>query len=163
MKKMTLRYWRMQMSLTRNNSAKLKKRRDKMTPQQRSYCMSRIKSKNTSLEVVFGEALKSNKIRYESHAIDLPGKPDFVFRQKKLVVFVDGDFWHGWHISKWQHKLSPYWLEKILKNRKRDQANFRKLRASGWKVIRIWEHSVKKDLNGSVKKVKSALRVTSHK
>lgn len=133
-------------------------RRDKMTPEQRSYCMSQVKSKNTSLEVLFASELKKRKLKFENHARDLPGKPDFVFRRARLAVFVDGDFWHGWHLPKWKNKLSPYWLDKIVGNRKRDQANFRKLRRTGWKVIRLWEHDVKKNLDDSVERIERTLK-----
>jgi DNA mismatch endonuclease, patch repair protein len=115
-------------------------RRDRMTPKQRSYCMSRVKSKNTSLEMLLATELKKRKLKFQCHAGDLPGKPDFVFKRAKVIVFVDGDFWHGWHFEKWKHKLSPYWLDKISGNRRRDQAHFRKLRRMGWKVLRVWEH-----------------------
>ena len=54
----------------------------------------------------------------------LPGKPDFVFIKARVVVFVDGDFWHGWRYPLWKQKLSDYWQKKIERNRHRDRYNF---------------------------------------
>ena len=82
-------------------------------------------------------------LRYRKHVKDLPGKPDFVFRRLKVVVFVDGDFWHGYKLSEWEHKLSRgYWHEKIKRNVERDRINRKALRVAGWKVIRVWEHQM---------------------
>jgi G:T-mismatch repair DNA endonuclease (very short patch repair protein) len=67
-----------------------------------------------------------------------------VFRRIKLVIFIDGDFWHGWRFPLWRHKLSPKWQEKIAATRRRDSCNFRKLRAMGWRVLRLWEHQVER-------------------
>ena len=91
----------------------------------------------------------------ERHARDLPGRPDFVHRDQRVAVFVDGDFWHGWHFPRWSHKLTPFWAEKIGKNRARDLRNFRRLRRAGWTVVRIWEHQIKR----SPEKVASRLGV----
>jgi DNA mismatch endonuclease (patch repair protein) len=88
---------------------------------------------------------------------ELPGCPDFVFQRKRVAVFVDGDFWHGWHYPTWEHKLNPYWRNKIAGNRRRDQYNFRKLRRMGWEVIRLWEHTIKNDFLGSISKIQRAV------
>lgn len=80
-----------------------------------------------------------------------------VFTGARVVVFIDGDFWHGWHFPKWYRRLSPYWCEKIARNRRRDQANFRKLRRSGWLVIRIWEHDVVRNVEGCVDRIQHVL------
>jgi len=80
-----------------------------------------------------------------------------VFRNERLVVFVDGDFWHGFRYPAWTRRLPAYWKKKIERNRARDLRNFAALRRRGWRVIRIWEHQVKSDLSVCVNRVTTAL------
>jgi len=89
---------------------------------------------------------------------ELPGKPDIVFPRAKIAVFVDGDFWHGYRFPTWEHKLSQFWKDKIRKNRERDKRNFAKLRRMGWRVIRVWQHSIEADLDGVVQRICEAVR-----
>ncbi len=118
---------------------------DNLTPKQRSYTMSRIRSKDTSPELTIRKLVHARGLRFWKHVTSLPGKPDLVFVRARVAVFVDGDFWHGWRFSTWQHKLQPYWKKKIEGNRSRDEKNFRQLRRRGWVVVRVWEHQVKRD------------------
>lgn len=119
---------------------------DKVSKEQRSYNMSRIKSKNTRLEIKVFEALELNNLKFLKHYKDLPGKPDVVFFEKKIAVFIDSDFWHGWRFKDWQARLpNSYWLNKISQNIERDRKSRIKLRRMGWKVIRIWEHQLIKN------------------
>jgi len=127
-----------------------------MSPEKRSALMSRIKGKGTGPEKLLMRELRKRKVWFTTHARDLPGRPDIVFRKARIAVFVDGDFWHGWRFPLWEGKLSPNWREKIAATRERDQRNFRKLRAQGWKVIRIWEHQVEADPAACVKKIMEA-------
>lgn len=113
-----------------------------MSPEARSAVMSRIRGKDTGPELTIRRELKRRKVYFSTHAKDLPGRPDIVFRRIKLAVFIDGDFWHGWRFPLWQHKLSPKWRDKIAATRQRDQKTFSKLRRMGWTVLRIWEHQV---------------------
>ena len=69
-----------------------------------------------------------------------------------------GDFWHGYRFPARSHKLSEFWQDKIEKNRTRDQRNFRKLRQTGWRIIRLWQHEVENNLKGCVGRNESALR-----
>lgn len=115
-----------------------------MPPTSRSRIMSSIRSKNTKPEILFGSMMHRAGLRYRKHAKDLPGKPDFVFRPVKVAVFIDGDFWHGYKLREWEHKLSQgYWREKIKRNVERDRLKRAALRREGWKVIRIWDHQLK--------------------
>src|SRR5688572_4605630 len=118
---------------------------DIMSPEKRSKLMSRIRGRGTTPEVYLSSLLQAASIQFSSHDSDLPGRPDLVFREQKLAVFLDGDFWHGWRFPRWEAKLTVPWREKIRQTRARDVRNRRKLRASGWKVIRIWEHQVERD------------------
>jgi DNA mismatch endonuclease, patch repair protein len=116
--------------------------RDVMSPEKRSALMSRIRGKNTGPERLVEGFLRKNGIRFKKHQSTFPGKPDFVLYQKRVVLFVDGDFWHGWRFPLWRGKLKAWWREKIQGNRDRDIRNFKKVRRMGWKVVRIWEHQL---------------------
>jgi DNA mismatch endonuclease (patch repair protein) len=119
--------------------------------------MARIRGKDTSPELDMVRELSAIGLEYERHCRDLPGKPDFVFRHAMVAVFVDGDFWHGFRFPLWKHKLSAKWQEKIEATRKRDQRNFAKLRRSGWKVVRIWEHQTERDAHRCAIRVREAI------
>jgi len=124
-----------------------------MSPEKRSSVMSRIKGKNTSPERIIFAELQRLGIYFARHVKGLPGCPDVVFRRAMLVVFLDGDFWHGWRFPLWEHKLSEKWQNKIAATRKRDERNFRKLRGLGWKVLRLWEHQIENDPEQCVERI----------
>lgn len=126
---------------------------DNLTITQRSYCMSRVKGKDTGLERVVRSELHKRGYRFRKHVKGLPGRPDIVFVKAKAVVFLDGDFWHGFRFPVWEQDLPKFWQAKIGETRKRDNRNFAKLRRMGWRVMRIWEHSIEKDLDGVVGKI----------
>lgn len=132
-------------------------RGDIMSPEKRSAVMARIKGKDTGPERRVAEALAELGLSWESHVRDLPGRPDFVFRVEKVVVFVDGDFWHGWRFPQWRGKLSRKWEDKIEGNRCRDIRNHRRLRYMGWKVVRLWEHQLSADIDACMIRVQRAL------
>ncbi len=116
---------------------------DHMTPEQQSRAMSRVRLKNGPLEKRVQKELKAMGLRYQSNNRSLPGSPDIVLRGNRVAIFVDGNFWHGWRLPSWEHKLSDFWRNKLRTNRARDQKNFRRLRRLGWRVCRIWEHQAK--------------------
>lgn len=131
---------------------------DNLTSEQRSYTMSRIRSRNTKPELVVRKLAHSRGLRFRIHERRLPGCPDLVFAAAKVVVFIDGDFWHGWRFPRWKGKLSQYWESKITGNRKRDRSNYRRLRHCGWIVIRVWEHEVERDPEKCVDRIQRAIR-----
>jgi len=131
---------------------------DNLTPSQRSLTMSRIRGRDTQVELAVRRALHSRGYRYRVNAAWLPGKPDVVFTKVRLAVFIDGDFWHGWSFDSWSHKLAPYWKEKIAGNRARDQRHAAVLRAQGWSVMRIWEHDVKSGLEPCIARIERRLQ-----
>ena len=126
-----------------------------MSPQKRSLLMAKIRGKGTKCELAVAELLRSADLKFEEHARDLPGRPDFVLRQARVVIFVDGDFWHGWRFPKWRLKLSERWEQKIENNRRRDERNFRTLRRAGWKVLRLWEHQVERSLDKCLERIRA--------
>jgi DNA mismatch endonuclease (patch repair protein) len=137
--------------------AKRLHRGDIMSRETRSAVMSRIKGRDTKCELAVGALLRREGIRFDSHARDLAGRPDFVLRCERVVVFVDGDFWHGWRFSAWRLKLSEKWEEKIEKNIQRDRRNFQALRRAGWRVVRIWEHQVERSPEKCLARIRSAM------
>lgn len=130
---------------------------DNLTPEQRRKTMQAVKGRDTSLEKVVSTALHKRGLRYRRCVTSLPGRPDFVFTRARIVVFVDGDFWHGWRFPQWKEKLQSYWKEKIERNRRRDRSNFQRLRRYGWTVLRFWSHQVEHDLDAVVERICSAV------
>lgn len=130
---------------------------DNLTANQRRYCMSRIGPKDTGIEKALRSRLQAKGLRFRKHDARLPGKPDVVFVRDRLVVFIDGDFWHGYRFPQWCDGLSLFWQKKIGETRKRDTRNFAKLRRMGWRVIRIWQHQIERDLDACVARVLTTL------
>jgi len=133
---------------------------DNLTREQRSYCMSRIMGRDTALEITMRSELFRRGLRFRKHVTTLPGKPDVVFPLAKVAVFLDGDFWHGYIFPIWRSTLSKFWRVKIAKTRDRDRRNFAKLRRMGWRVIRIWQHEIQRDLSACGNRVVSKYRTT---
>jgi DNA mismatch endonuclease, patch repair protein len=131
---------------------------DWLSREQRSRNMASIRSKgNATTEHAFLKLLRAFGISGWRRHPSLPGKPDFVFRSKRLAVFVDGCFWHGCpRCFKMPGDNRTYWNIKILTNRRRDRRRSRQLRSLGWRVLRIWEHALKSPEGRS----RIALRVT---
>lgn len=135
---------------------------DIMSPETRSAVMSRIRGKDTTPELILIRGLRSLGLRFTKHHKSLPGRPDVVFYRLRLAVFIDGDFWHGWRFPLWEHKLNTKWREKITANRKRDQRNLRRLRRTGWHVIRLWEHQIEQTPEKCLDRVvKAVMRLKS--
>lgn len=107
--------------------------------------MARIRGRDTGPERVVAKMLLTMGLFPELQAKDLPGRPDFILRIRRIAIFVDGDFWHGWRFPRWRLKLSEKWEMKIEATRQRDARNHARLRRAGWKVLRIWEHQVAQD------------------
>jgi DNA mismatch endonuclease, patch repair protein len=111
----------------------------------RSEVMGRIRSsgnKKTELRLI--EVMKQHRITgWRRHQM-LPGKPDFTFRLVRLVVFVDGCFWHGCPMCyRAPTSNETYWTEKVAGNRARDKRVSAQLRRDGWRVLRVWEHQLR--------------------
>jgi len=117
--------------------------------------MSKIKSRYTMFEKDFARELKKRtKHRFARNVQLIKGKPDIVFAGIKACVFLDSDFWHGWQYPRWKHLLkNDFWRDKIEKNRTRDRNITTYLRGNGWRVLRIWEHSIKNNIGLQVDKI----------
>lgn len=120
--------------------------------------MQSIRSVNTVPEKMVATELRRRKIYFAQHDAKITGKPDFIFRRKKVAVFIDSDFWHG-HPKRGVMPKSnvAYWMNKIERNKQRDRKVTQSLKREGWKVIRIWEYDVKKNFDRSMSKILHAI------
>ena len=131
---------------------------DILTKEQRSYNMSRIRSRNTSPELCVRRKLRAIGVRNYRLSSKLPGKPDIVFPVKKVAVFIDGCFWHmcpKCYIE--PNTRKEFWRSKLLSNVERDKNNNLKLLSLGWQICRIWEHEVIRDPGSVVDRILSLL------
>lgn len=126
---------------------------DNLTKEQRSYCMSNIKSKWTNQEKKIHDYLKSYKIKHQMHP-KIKGSPDILLKETKTAVFLHGCFWHKCPKCYKEPKSNKkYWLPKIEKNVKRDRKNVKLLKSERFNTLKIWEHQVKKDLKKTIQKL----------
>ncbi len=120
---------------------------DVLTPGQRHLCMSSIHSKSTKPEVQLRHELWRRGFRYRTNEKRLPGTPDLVLPKFNTVVFVHGCFWHG-HIGCKKYVVpksnTEYWLNKVSRNKQRDEEVWRQLEAKGWSVVIVWECEIEK-------------------
>jgi DNA mismatch endonuclease (patch repair protein) len=126
------------------------------TTKKKSLEMGRIKGLNSKPEVTLRKMLWNIGVRYRKNVKTLPGKPDIVINKHKLVIFVDGDFWHGhdWEVKKDKIKSNRgFWIPKIESNRQRDEEQTKQLETMGYTVLRFWEHEVKKELGACINRV----------
>lgn len=129
---------------------------DVFTPEQRSYVMSRIRSRDTKIEIMMRHLLVKNKIRFVEHP-KMFGSPDFLVGSRTLV-FCDGDFWHGYRYGSKKKPSKKFWRNKIEGNMRRDRHVARKLRSDGWSVLRMWEHDVEKRPTLCIRKIQRFMR-----
>lgn len=137
---------------------------DWLSRKQRSHNMASIRSKgNATTERAFLQLLRQAGISGWRRHLNLPGKPDFVFRASRLAVFVDGCFWHGCpRCYRLPEDNRAYWKAKVLSNRRRDRRRTRELRSRSWHVLRIWEHSLESTVSRRrvLAKLQNALAMT---
>ena len=115
---------------------------DRFSEEQRSYVMSRIKSKDTKPEIILRKSLHELGFRYRLHSSDLPGKPDMIFPKFRICIFVHGCFWHrheGCPRSTMPKTNTLFWQEKFHRNKNRDIENVIRLFDLGWRVEIVWE------------------------
>ena len=119
---------------------------DVHTPEQRSYNMSRVRSKDTKPELIVRKYLFSHGYRYRIHDKKLPGSPDLVLPKYRTVIFVNGCFFHGHEGCRYftiPKTKTEWWLDKINSNKRRDAGNYIKLTEAGWRVLIIYECALK--------------------
>lgn len=118
---------------------------DRLTREQRSFNMSRVRGKNTKPELVVRRALHAMGYRFRLHRRDLPGSPDIVLPKHRTAVLVHGCFFHGHgcDLFRWPAQNEAFWREKIGGNMARDAKALEALRSSGWRTLVVWECAVK--------------------
>jgi DNA mismatch endonuclease (patch repair protein) len=128
---------------------------------ERSGLMRKIRSDKTTPEIILQNALRKEKIKFRKNCVAITGKPDIALIDNKIVVFVDGEFWHGYRWKQKKGKIRcnrSYWIPKIERNIARDRKNNRQLKKAGWQVIRFWQQQIIKDLPECIQKIKKSLK-----
>lgn len=134
---------------------------DNHTPKQRRKNMQAVKNKGSKIETMLQKELWHRGLRYRKNANNIYGKPDIVFIGKKVAVFCDSEFFHGFD---WENKNieiksnRDFWIPKIEKNIQRDQEVNEKLSSEGWIVLRFWGHQIKKNLSQCADEIEQAVR-----
>lgn len=121
---------------------------DRHTPEQRRKNMQAVKNKDSQIELLLRKELWKRGLRYQKNRTDIFGKPDIVFKGKKIAIFCDSEFWHGynWEERKKDFKShQEFWIPKIERNMKRDTEVTNKLESEGWTVLRFWGKEIKKE------------------
>lgn len=130
------------------------------TKSQISFNMSRIRSKGTRIEQLLASGLRKSKIKFRRYA-SIIGKPDFIISGRKIAIFCDSAFWHGYRFLRTsRHKFKSnkkFWIEKIGKNIERDKIVNRVLKKQGWKILRFWDFQIKKDIDKCINKIESVM------
>ena len=134
---------------------------DKHTPEQRRKNMQAVKNKDSQIELLLRKELWSRGIRYRKNSTKIFGKPDIVFIGKKIAIFCDSEFWHGydWEERKKDFKThQEFCIPKIERNMQRDQEVNEKLRSDGWIVLRFWGKQIKRDVVACADEIERAWR-----
>ncbi len=133
---------------------------DNHTPEQRRKNMQAIRGKDTLIEIMLRKELWDRGIRYRKNCKDIIGKPDIVFKGKKVAVFCDSEFWHGYD---WENRKDSigtnrdFWINKIERNIQRDNEVNESLKKDGWIVLRFWGKQIKKNVSGCADQIESVL------
>ena len=130
--------------------------------EQRSRTMSRIRSKDTSIELALRRALWHKGYRYRKNYKELPGSPDICLTKYKIAVFCDSEFFHGkdWEVRKPKVEKGnngPYWVKKIQRNMERDDLVDKQLLFLGWTVVHFWGKEILKDTESCVKVIEETV------
>ncbi len=138
---------------------------DKLTKEHRSWNMSRIKGKDTTIEILVRKALFHDGFRFRKNVKTLPGKPDIVLPKYKTVIFVHGCYWHGhnckeFHIPKTN---SEFWVNKFNRNIENDKKHYAQLQDLGWNVIIVWECEIEKKFEETISRIESELKLQLEK
>ena len=133
----------------------------KKTKEQISFNMKQVKNKDSKIEVALRKELWNRGLRYQKNATSIFGKPDLVFKGKKVAVFCDSEFWHGynWEERKKDFKShQEFWIPKIERNMERDKEVTAELQRQGWTVLRFWGKEIKKNVCGCADIIEKAVR-----
>ena len=137
---------------------------DNHTTEQRSKNMKAIKNKNTKIELLLRKEMWARGFRYRKNVRKVTGKPDLAFSGKKVEVFCDSEFWHGydWENQKDNIKTNrEFWIRKIERNIARDKEVTETLEADGWIVLRFWGKDISKNVGACADVIVNALKERS--
>ena len=129
---------------------------DTLTQEARSRLMSRIRGKGTAIDLKMEKLLAETGTKFEMYP-KMTGNPDFASRRRRIAVFCDGDFWHGYRYAEKKKPASKYWRDKIERNMARDRYVTKRLRREGWSVLRFWEHDIHKDPGKCARRIRRKL------
>ena len=127
----------------------------------RSENMSRIRSQDTKIEISLRHELWSRGLRYRKNDKNIFGKPDILFKGKKVAVFCDSEFWHGYEYlyeGKTFKTNVSFWEQKMKRNINRDKKVTKKLLSDGWTVLRFWQREIEKDVDKCADKIEEVLK-----
>lgn len=133
----------------------------KKTKEQISFNMKQVKNKDSKIEIALRKELWSRGLRYQKNVTSIFGKPDLIFKGKKVAVFCDSEFWHGynWEERKKDFKShQEFWIPKIERNMERDKEVTEELQKQGWTVLRFWGKEIKKNAGGCADIIEKAVR-----
>lgn len=133
---------------------------DIFSPQKRQELMSKVRNKDTDIELLLRRKLWSLGYRYRVN-YKVFGRPDIAFPRRKVAIFCDGDFWHGRSYKKDKGGYKKFWREKIADNIKRDKKVNRRLKKEGWTVLRFWKTEILGDVDRCVEKIITHLSTNS--
>jgi len=134
---------------------------DRHTPEQRRKNMQAVKNKDSKIEQILKKELWSRGLRYRKNVTSIFGKPDIVFIGKKIAVFCDSEFWHGydWDVRKKDFKShQEFWIPKIERNMERDKEVISHLQSEGWTVLRFWGKEIKNNTSECADIIEKAVR-----
>lgn len=131
------------------------------SPETISYTMSRIRGKNTGIEMTLRKALYARGVKARHNSKYIYGHPDLSWKGYKVVVFCDSEFWHGYHFEEQEKKIhshQEYWIPKIEHNIARDAQVNDELTKEGYTILRFWGQEIEKDTAGCVEKILKTLK-----
>ena len=134
---------------------------DNHTAEQRRRNMQAVKNKDSKIEIALRKELWSRGLRYQKNVTSIFGKPDLVFKGKKVAVFCDSEFWHGYNWEKRKKDFKShqeFWIPKIERNMERDKEVTAELQRQGWMVLRFWGKEIKKNVCGCADIIEKAVR-----
>ena len=133
---------------------------DNRTPEQRKKNMQAVKNKDSQIEIILRKALWQRGIRYRKNVNKIYGCPDIAFIKKRIAVFCDSEFWHGYDWENQKDRIGTrrdYWIPKIERNMERDREVNSELESMGYTVLRFWGKELKKNLSECADRIESVL------
>ena len=134
---------------------------DRLTPEQRRKNMQAIKNKDSKIEVKLRKELWKKGLRYRKNVKGIFGHPDIAFIKKRVAIFCDSEFWHGYDWANKKNEIKTrreFWIPKIEKNMQRDEVVNKTLENDGWIVLRFWGKEIEKNLQTCVETIEKVVK-----